>query len=183
MVPRNFTKEDLELLQRNITLEFPFFTIVKKDQSPFMKLIGFVLLCITFGKMRTFMTTFTTTVGYTVYVPNDWESRPEPSRAITLRHERAHMRQRRERGMFTFTFLYLFVLPAVRAFYRARFEQEAYEESLRAMVEYYGEGSLASNRDRIVGHFTSSEYFWMWAKRVDIEKWYDAAAAKALARQ
>jgi len=178
----DITGVKLDLLVRNIALEFPAFKIVNKSSSAFMKLINFVLLCVSFGQLKGFMTTFTTTIGYTVYVPTDWDTRPEASRAVTLRHERVHMRQCSERGQLAFSFLYLFIFPIVRAIYRTKFEQEAYAESFRAIYEYYGPEPLqsAQNREHYISHFTGSSYLWMWTKRADIERWYDDTVARIL---
>lgn len=173
-------KVDLPDLERRIGIEFPSYKRVSKEESGLMKLINFILRCLTFGQMKTFMTDFTTTLGYTVYTPLGWGMRSETSRAVTLRHERVHMRQRQKYGFFIFSFLYLFVLPFGRAFYRTKFEKEAYEESMLASAEYYGEDILEhkSTRDHYVKQFTSSSYLWMWTNEKDIVAWYDTTHAR-----
>lgn len=163
-------------VKADIRKEFPDFKLVPKEQSGLMKAANIALKIITFGQMKSFMTTFTTTMGYTVYTPRNWEKRSAASRAVTLRHERIHMRQRKKYGWFGFGFLYLFVFfPIALAYFRMKFEKEAYEESLRAVKEYYGMRPLkkADTRERYIDHFTTAQYFWMWPFRGAIGRWYD----------
>lgn len=168
------TAEKYEALLAEVKREFPEFQVVKKSESRLMRAIDGFLRVATFGKMETFMTGFITTIGTTMYVTDTWDSRSPATRAITLRHERVHMRQSREWGRFLFSFFYLFFLPTVFAWGRTRFEKEAYEESLRAYHEYYGSKFFTpALREDIVRHFTSAEYFWAWPWRRSIEKWYD----------
>lgn len=164
----------MQKLIDDIKREFPKFKLVNKADSRFMKLIDLFLLVITFGKMRNFMRTFTTTIGCTVYVPSGWDVRPPKSKMIILRHERIHMRQRARLGWW-YSLSYLFLpLPAVWSYFRMRYEMEAYEESLRAVMEYYGAPSFTpALRRTYIEHFTGPEYFWTWPWRKRIEDWYD----------
>lgn len=173
----------LDQLKAEIAAEFPDFKVVRKAESLLMKAINFLLLIITFGQLSKFMTKFVTTIGVTVYVPNSWEVYTEIDRMIVLRHERIHMRQKRKYGMFLFSLLYVFLpLPGAFAYYRRKFEQEAYEESMWALAELAPMGldilSTDSYRNAMVKHFTSSEYFWTWLPRKVIEDWYDATHKK-----
>ena len=166
-------------LEREIREEFPKFKVVPKSESTLMKVADICLKLITFWQLRTFMTRFTTTVGYTVYVTDSWASMSPVSKMVLLRHERVHMRQRRKYGSFLFTVLYLFLFfPVGIAYFRAKFEKEAYAEGMRAMLELLpetGVSTLQSKqfRDRTVRHFTTAEYFWMWPWKRSIERWYD----------
>lgn len=171
----------LDELIEDIKKEFPSFKIVLKQESERMKAIDVFLRIITFNTMQKFMTDYTTTVGYTVYVGRGWYSRSEKSRVITLRHERVHMRQRKKYGFVLFSFLYLLCAPTLFAYWRAKFEKEAYEESMRASAELYGAHMLQAIRGNIVDHFLSADYFWMWPFRKSVEKWYDAAAERVIA--
>ena len=161
--------------------EFKGFKVVPKSESLLMKAINVFLIAITFGQMRTFMTRFHTTVGTTVYVTPSWDKQTDASRIITLRHERVHMRQARRYTRPVFSFLYLFALPSIWTF-RAKFEAEAYEETMRAAVEFHGTGSLDDKlKASIVKHFTSAEYFWMKPFKGSVEKWFDEARKRVLA--
>ncbi len=171
----------MEDLLLEIRKEFPKFRLVDKSTSRLMVAIDLFLKVITLWRMKSFMRSFTTTIGYTVYVPSVWNLRPPKSRKIVLRHERVHMRQRRRWGLL-YPFAYLFFpVPILWAYCRMRFEMEAYEESLRAIAEYYGAAAFTAQLKRShIEHFTGPEYFWTWPWRGRIERWYDQAAARAL---
>ena len=110
------TNEDYLRLIEEIKEEFPTFTIRKKSSSFFMKSISTCLKVISFGKMDSFMEDFITTIGNTVYVPDNWDSKSASTKIISLRHERIHMRQTKRIGRIKFSLLYLFFpIPIFRA--------------------------------------------------------------------
>jgi hypothetical protein len=162
-------------LIKEIRFEFPKFELIPKGESKFMKLLNVCLLIITLGQMRTFMTRFTTTIGYRVYIPDTWPSWNWKERAIILRHERVHMRQRQTWGMLRFSLMYLLLpVPVLFANWRTRFEMSAYAESMRASIEYYGADSLDGHHKKwMVWQFIGPSYFWMWVGRKRIERWYN----------
>lgn len=171
----------MEDLLAEIRQEFPKFSLVPKETSSFMKLLDLLLKVITLWRMKDFMRTFTTTIGYIVYVPSGWKMRPLKSRNIILRHERVHMRQRARLGLWYSISYLLFPLPVVWAYFRMKYEMEAYEESLRAVAEYYGTASFTPvMRRSFVGHFTGPEYFWTWPWKARIERWYDSTLARII---
>jgi hypothetical protein len=176
------SREGYLSLLDEIKREFPDFVITKKKSSALMKAADAALKILTFGSLSNFMDGFITTVGSTVYVPDAWDVYSPSSKAITLRHERVHMRQAKEKGKLAFTVSYLFLpVPFIFARSRMKFEQEAYEESLKAYNEYYGPKFFTpALKDNIVNHFITSEYFWMWPWKNQIEEWYDAAVSKIL---
>lgn len=157
--------------------EFPKFKIVNKENSKFMRLCNLALLILSFGRMKTYMTNFVTTVGYTVYVPHEWYLM---DREVILRHERIHMLQYKRHGRLWFSFSYLFLLPMFFAYFRTKAEQEAYEESMRADAETFGIDALEDlfYKDRMIKHFTSAQYLWMWIREKDIYNWYDKTVDK-----
>jgi hypothetical protein len=165
--------------------EFPQFKIVWKEDSWLMKFIAGFLFFITLGRQRTFQTDYITTIGCVVYVPECWRDNSDIVRTIVLRHERVHMRQKRFFTMPIFTFLYLFFpLPGGLAYFRAVFEMEAYEETIRATVELLPNGADLVRRpeakQQMVDNFVGPSYFWMWPFRKRMEAWYDAAVDRAL---
>lgn len=171
----------LSAITRAIKKEFPDFEIKKKSDSTFMKVLDFLLKVVTFGQMKKFMTGFITTMGVTVYVHERWDKIPESARVAVLRHERVHMRQAKKYGRFVFSFLYLLIpLPLFFAYYRSKFEMEAYAESMKAVAEDNGMATLMSPvyRKAMISHFTSAQYGWMWVRRSRIEKWYDQTVAQ-----
>ena len=178
----NITKADYQLLKDEIRTEFTDFSIKKKRDSTLMNVINVALRIITLNQMKTFMTGFITTIGNTVYVPDSWKDRTVTSKWITLSHERVHMEQAKRHGRFLFSLLYLLVLPCVFAFYRTKFEKEAYEVSLRCILQAYGPKRLLSPaiKENMVKHFTTAQYFWMWIRKSDIEEWYDSTVLRLL---
>lgn len=172
---------DLERVILLIRGEFPDFEVREKSESTLMKVINVFLLIITFGQMRSFMTTFTTAIGETIYTPEKWSTLPEVSRIRILRHEIIHMRQRRRYTFVLHAFLYLFFpFPVFLAYYRKKFEQEAYEETMRCIVLTHGVAALKNERFReaTISHFTSAQYLWMWPFRKSLEAWYDEVVAR-----
>ena len=182
---KSMTKEEYQKILNETTNEFPDFEILPKEESKLMKVIDIALKIITFGQMKNFMTGFITTIGNKVYVPGTWGNATLTSKAEIIRHERVHMRQAKRYGRFLFSFLYLVVpLPTAFAYFRKKFEQEAYEESLKALYEYHGEKIFTpSLKEGMLAHFTTAQYFWMWPWRKDLEKWYDVAVEKAKSLQ
>ncbi len=162
--------------------EFPSFRLLPKSQSLLMKVINVLLLIITLGMYRRFMQLYVTTIGLTVYVPENWATWSPYERAMVLRHERIHMRQRRAVGKFWFSLSYLLLpLPGFCALYRRRYEQEAYRETMRALLEYYGQEMLQRNEELIVSQFRTSAYFWMWVwDSSTIQRWWDETVAELL---
>jgi hypothetical protein len=151
--------------------EFPYFRLVEKRTSSFMRVLDVCLKLITFWRMKSFMTDFTTTIGYTVYTPLEWDSWSERSRVAVLRHERVHMRLK-DRDGFWFSVKYLLLpFPVLWAYYRMKYEMEAYEESMRVLWEYRGaEGFTAEYKAFTMSVFTGASYFWTWPWKKRIEE-------------
>ena len=173
------SKNDIEKLTVEIKEEFPGFYTMPKESSRLMKFIDRFLRIASFGRSTKFMTHFVTTIGTTVYLPSEWKRGTEASQLATLRHERVHMRQSKKYGFLLFSLLYLFLpFPIGFAYYRMKFEMEAYEESIRTYAKEYGKDFLTPEvRENFIRHFTSSEYLWMWPWRSRVEKWYDSIVA------
>ena len=175
----------LEALITEIKTEFPSFRMVKKSDSRLMKVIHAFLIVLTFGQMRAFMDGYITTIGYTIYTSSSWDGMRETSKATVLRHERIHLRQQKRWTRPLFSFLYLIpFFPFFFAYGRARFEIEAYRESVRATLEYQGAQALTEKyKDTLVSQFTTASYGWMWIYKPTITKWIDKAIEDALKEQ
>lgn len=164
----------LSKLLLEIMVEFRDFKVMKKSDSLLMKAIDIILFFVTFGGMKKFMLSYTTTLGYSVYVCDSWDSISEISKMIILRHERVHMKQREKYGIL-FPFLYLVpFFPIFFANWRTKFEMEAYEESMRAEAELNGIDSILTEnyKNSIISQFTGPNYGWMWFSKKRIEDWY-----------
>lgn len=167
-----------EAFVREILAEFPAFRIVPKAGNAFSLTIDAALRLVTLGAQRHYMTRYHTVIGDTLYVPEAWKEMTDVARVILLRHERVHLRQRRRYGMLPFAVLYLLpIFPLGLAWFRARFEWEAYRETLRATAELRGSTALDDPllRREIVRRFVSGDYGWMWPFSRTIERWFDQA--------
>ena len=89
-----------------LAAEFPGFRLVRKDTSRLQRAIHCALAIVTLGGQRRYLTDYHTTLGRTVYVTPDWDDLPEDERYVTLRHERAHLRQFRRLGFPLMALLY-----------------------------------------------------------------------------
>jgi hypothetical protein len=166
---------------REIHAEFPAFRIVAKQGNAFSLAIDAALRLITLGAQRHYMTRYHTVIGDTLYVPESWRTMSDVARVILLRHERVHLRQRRRYGFVPFAVLYLLpFFPLGLAYFRARFEWEAYRETLRASAELRGLEALrdAALRAEIVRRFVGADYGWMWPFSATVQRWYDEAVGE-----
>src|SRR5262249_7443611 len=173
-------EERYRALLDEIRAEFPGFHLMKKTESALQRFIHRLLQAVTLGAQSRYLTSYQTTIGWTVYVTADWDARPADVRWVTLRHERIHLRQFRRYGRVGRAILYLlFPLPLGLAWFRAAFEKEAYAETIRAADEAWGRARVRDPafRDGIVRQFTSGAYGWMWPFRRHLERWYDGVVA------
>ncbi len=168
-------------LVASIEEEFPRFRVINKADSAFQRFLDVGLKVITLGGMRDYLDGYYTTIGNTLYVTSDWECTDSDERYVTLCHELIHLRQFRRWTPPLMGLAYLlFPLPMGLAYFRARFEKEAYAETLRATAECFGIEAIRkeSLRNRIIRQFTSANYGWMWPFRTHMERWYDNECAK-----
>jgi hypothetical protein len=160
--------------------EFPRFRIVRKDRAWLHRAIHHALIVLTLGRMRTYLDSYQTTIGSTVYVTCDWDDRDPDERYVTLRHEAIHLRQFRTFTLPGMALLYLLLpLPMGLAWFRAYFEKEAYAETLRAAAEVWGPEVPRADafRRHVLAQFTGASYGWMWPFRGGLERWYDGVLA------
>jgi hypothetical protein len=80
--------------------------IRRKSESWLMGVIGALLFF-----NRSFMTEYTTTIGSTVYFPDQYYYEQPVSAARTLAHEGVHIKQSKRVGAVWFALTYLFPLP------------------------------------------------------------------------
>lgn len=163
-----------------IQREFPRFRVICKDCSRLQRFCHYGLAICTLGGMRSYLDGYQTTIGRTVYVTPDWDRRDADERYVTMRHERVHLRQFRRYGLLGMALLYLFLpLPMGLAYFRARLEMEAYEETIRAAASVWGIDHVTAPafRGRIVSQFLGASYGWMWPFRRSIDNWYDGCVA------
>jgi hypothetical protein len=173
-------RDRLALLLDELAAEFPDFQIVEKPTSRSQRALHLALAIVTLGQNRSYLDGYHTTIGRRIYVTADWESMSRDRRYLVLRHERIHLRQFRRFGLAGMIALYLlFPLPLGLAYFRARFERDAYAESIRGAAELYGAEHVRepSFRDHILDQFTGPSYGWMWPFRRSLERWYERVLA------
>ena len=172
------TREDALLAA--LRAEFPGFRIVRKDRSALHKLIHYALVGLTLGRMTSYLDSFQTTIGRTVYVTSDWDAWDPDRRYVTLRHEAVHLRQFRTFTVPGMAVMYVLLpLPLGLSWFRAYFEKAAYAESIRAAAEVWGPAHPRSPgfRNHVIAQFIGPSYGWMWPFRAALERWYDGVLA------
>lgn len=148
--------------------------VVYKGDSSLHRLIDRALKLVTFGGMQTYLTDYVTTIGRTIYVPDDWDRTPPGRRWETLEHELVHVRQFERYGLVGMAVLYLLVpLPMGLAWCRARLEWEAYAVTLRCVAELEGIEAARdpSFHEEIVRRFTGPDYGYMWPFARAVRRW------------
>jgi hypothetical protein len=172
-------------LVENAKQFFPDLQIKYKDESPFMKLLSKILFFNT-----SFMTSYTTTIGSTIYFPNKnfIEIRPMSSTIIFL-HELVHIYDSKRFNKSIFSFLYLspqilalltfpllfislkflpllLLLAPIPSPGRMYLEKRAYFVSLYVMqqlaTKFNYNSKLDRNKEYFSSQFDSGSYYWMW---------------------
>jgi hypothetical protein len=151
--------------------------IVPKADVWHQRAIHQALRVVTLGAQSSYLDRYVTTLWRTVYVTADWEARPIEDRYATLRHELVHVRQFERWGVVMAVAYLLLPLPLGLAWFRMRFEREAYEETLRTWHELGGRAAVERLREHVISQFTSGSYGWMWPFRRTMERWFDSFAA------
>lgn len=172
--------QDPESILSDLSIAYPGIKIVEKSSSRFMRLLDKLLRIISFGRINTFMTEYTTTIGLTIYTPTEFSGYSPARRAVTLLHEAVHVDQSRRFTPVLFAFLYLlFPVPILFAYFRTRFEKEAYEVTIRQSAKFYGVDLVKTHlfRQYILDQFTGPAYLYMWVHRSSIESWFDSIIA------
>jgi hypothetical protein len=164
----------LRELLREIAAEFPSFRIRKKRDSRLQRGIDVGLRVLTLGGQRHYLTHYHTVLFGELWVPDSWEAASDDDRYVLLRHERVHLRQRARMGDLRMGVLYLFVfLPLFLSYGRARIEWEAYEETLRALVEVAGPDAARRKKDWLRARFVGPDYGWMWPFPGAVDRWFE----------
>jgi hypothetical protein len=186
---------------------FPDLDIQYKDQSKFMKVLGTILF---FNK--TFMTSYTTTIGSTVYFPNETFVRIRPiSGAVVLLHELVHIDDAHKISKPLFGFLYLspqvlfllclplfllswkIALPLmvlfaspIPSFFRMYFEKRAYMTSLYSLnalgQRLNFDPKLDTQKEFFLKQFKGGAYYFMWPFS-NLDKEFSQAVDKIKAGQ
>ena len=149
----------------------------KRTHYYMWKAIDIFFKIVSFGKLNRFMTHFTTTIGRTVYYPIDWErDKAGPYDYVILKHERKHVRQVEKIcpsnftvGLIIYGFLYFLIfLPIGLAWFRYKFEREAYLESYQACKEV----GIKPDVNHYIKVLTGPSYLWTWPFKKSVKRWF-----------
>src|SRR5437667_8599464 len=106
--------------------------VVKKTTFWHQRWAGRALRLLTFGGQKTYLSHYVTTLGHTIYVPDDFDGWDPAYAWEVLRHELVHVAQFERWGVLGMVLIYgFFPLPAGLAWGRARLEWADYRETPR----------------------------------------------------
>jgi hypothetical protein len=191
-------------LVENAQQYYPDLQIKYKDQSTFMKILGKILF---FNK--DFMDSYTTTIGSTVYFPNEKFVKTRPvSASVILLHELIHINDAKKVSKPAFGFLYLFpqilsilflilmllswklflpllvlsLLP-IPAYFRMYYEKRAYLVSLYVIqslsIRLNFKIDLNESKSGFLSQFKGSAYYFMYPFS-SIDKDFDSGTQKII---
>ena len=142
--------------------------------------LHYIVMVVTFGGNRDFLKGYYTTIGPWIGVPEGWEKRSLAGRIAVLEHECTHIRQCKKFGFGNaivglplYTMLYLLLpLPIGLAYFRWRFEREAYAWGINARIsiEPYMRAHLI---DSAVVQLTSGKYGWTWPFPERVRRYFE----------
>lgn len=187
--PHNQTQDFINYIQKYL----PKFKLAFKDQSKFMKFLGKIMF---FNK--DFMTRYTTTIGYTVYVPSKEKYDADPDAYLDIiTHEFVHMMDFKKWNiLFTLSYLlpqllsilavlafvainhshlWLISLAALifaaplPAFFRSHWELRGY--IMNAAFQYWETGyDHVQPPEMYLDRFLGSGYYFMWPFKKNMTK-------------
>lgn len=170
------TMDRFAVLQRQVKAKYPRFSVVERNNS-WLRPIFWFLSKITSRDYSS----FNTTIFSTMYVGTSWATASTQSRYKSLRHEMKHVAQfhRWPLGRWAWPLnhlimglAYALILPAFWTL-RARFEREAYTQTLLVEYELNGpipDGRMEENARWLAETFGGSTYLFMWNKK-DAYQW------------
>ncbi|MHA1869375.1 MAG: hypothetical protein ACTSXF_00365, partial [Promethearchaeota archaeon] len=91
-----------------------------------------------------------------------------------LLHERIHIRQESKFGLIVWTLIYMLVpLPAMLAYFRRKWESEAYEIDIYRAYKEKGRKYILGKKymTNLLNQFCGPFYFFTWYKKSDIYNW------------
>lgn len=97
-------------LEQTITKDIPKFSVRFKDESPWMKVLGFL----SYPFNPKFMTSFSTTLGSTVYFPTRAFYEQNVDRSVrVLTHEYMHLWDKKQHTLFDLSYLFPQILGVI----------------------------------------------------------------------
>lgn len=188
-------------MERKILATVPGYARIIKQYSKFMWFLNFFVRIFN----KDFMTRYTTTIHPKVYFP---EEKMKDARAVwkTLAHEWVHMVHAEATPTWWYSLKYLFphwlallalmslgaiwggpwwllnlcwllCLAPLPAYLRSREEVSAYAMTMAVNYWRYGH-VMPSTKERLVTHFTGSNYYFMWPFRKAVVRWLNTEEKK-----
>lgn len=154
---------------------------MKKSACWHQRAIAVALFVVTFGGQNRYLSEYTSALGHTIYMPDEFDDWTPAVAIVKLRHEAVHVAQFERYGWIGMILLYgILPLPIGLAWFRARLEWEAYQETFWATAEFEGIDAARSPalRAKIVRRFTGPDYGWMWPFPRMVERWIDETLAE-----
>ena len=140
-----------------------------KSDSKLWRVLQIIVKVLTFGKVANFLSAYSTTLGHTVYLKDGIEG---INLYAHLVHELVHVKQAEKYSMPLFTFLYVvFPLPIGLAWFRWKFEREAYLAGGKAYLEFLPELDKGVYADHVAENLGGSPYLWAWPFKRKIREW------------
>jgi hypothetical protein len=176
----------LEVLCLKLKEEFPELKMVRKRDCWWQWIIHVLLVIITLGFNRRYISGFTTTGKNKIYWSDKrWrqlmsENSTDHDRAwSTLSHEQVHLRQFRDKGVFVMAMLWL-IPPILFCYGRAIvIEKPGYLKSLQCMFELdRAWAEHPAYRKWWIGQFTGINYGFMWVIKSQVAEWFDDELAR-----
>lgn len=149
-------------------------SISPKASSKFWTFLNWLVILVTFGKNRTFLSSYLTTIGNSIATPTSWDEKPPENKIELLTHEYKHVKQFRRYGLILTGITYLLLpLPMGLAYFRYRFERVAYAAGFKAYLAFYPQ--VRSNLiDHGVEQICGPAYGFTWPFRTSVRAWFEA---------
>lgn len=152
----------------------------------FWTALHWLVLLVTIGRNRTFLTGYLTTIGPWIGVPVGWDPNL-PEHQPVIAHERRHIRQQERAGLGSALvgmvpwglFWLLFPLPLGLAWGRYVLERDAYAEGFRVELVRVGSwgGDVAARRRELIDigveQLTTGAYGWAWPFPRAVRRWFE----------
>jgi len=177
----------MDILSKELKKEFPKLKMAHKRTIWYHRWVHWVFFVLTFGKLKTYISAFTTTTKNKICWGDGHHERIQRCVELDrvwacLQHERVHLRQFARIGMFLMTVIWL-IPPILFCFGRALYiEKPAYKRSLWAKHELGGDhwewAKSEQYKKHWVGQFVGPNYGWMWVIKSQVERWYDEEVAR-----
>lgn len=147
----------------------------------FWKLINIIIIILSRGKNRRFLTDYVTTIGNRIAVPPEKFKTLPPLEALALlEHELVHVKQAKAYGLgniYLGTVIWgalwlLAPIPSGLAYFRYKFEREAYLKQAQVRILHMGHEDTIEWIEWVVKELSGPSYIWAWPFPNKIREWF-----------